>query len=258
MIVADQAVGEPVDGALRDRFERLEQSAGGLRPCIELGELIGQASLRLDVQARRAVTGPVEDPSSLIARFPQARLGIGFGGGERSARSLLDLEHAIHRVCNGHVWLGVRHCRGNAARRGWRANRVPARGAYPDSPYGCPGRLQIRSIPYGTGSCRRTGANADQVPWFSIISPVPPRETCATTAVRRWILVTVPSVIANASSTVWPLRKPMSPVSTNRPVALRLRARQRRRRWPGSSTYTVVRARCRVVSRLSTSQLFCF
>ena len=43
-----------------------------------------------------------------------------------------------------------------------------------------------------------------QVPWFSIIRPVPPRETCATTAVRRWILVTMPSVMANASSTVWP------------------------------------------------------
>jgi hypothetical protein len=50
----------------------------------------------------------------------------------------------------------------------------------------------------------------------------------------------------------------MSPVSTKTPVALRLRARHSRRRWPGSNTYTVVRARWRVVNLLSTAQLFSF
>ena len=59
----------------------------------------------------------------------------------------------------------------------------------------------------------RRGAGArgrDQPPWPSIIRPVPPREMWATTAVRRWILVTVPRLMANASSTVWPRRSPRS------------------------------------------------
>ena len=42
----------------------------------------------------------------------------------------------------------------------------------------------------------------------SIMSPVPPRETCATTAVRRWSLVMVPRLMANDSTTCCPLRRP--------------------------------------------------
>ncbi len=67
-------------------------------------------------------------------------------------------------------------------------------------------------------------------------APVPPREMCATTAVRRWSLVIVPRLMAKASSTVWPRRRPRLPVSTNTPLALRLLARHRRRCGPGSST----------------------
>ena len=68
----------------------------------------------------------------------------------------------------------------------------------------------------------------------SIMSPVPPRETCATTAVRRCSLVMVPRLIANESTTCWPLRKPKFEVSMNTPVAERLTALHSLRRPPGT------------------------
>jgi len=83
--------------------------------------------------------------------------------------------------------------------------------------------------------------------------PVPPRETCATTAVRRWSLVIPPRLMAKESTTCWPLRSPRFDVSMNTPVALRFTALQSLRRPPGTVMYTMVRARCLVCSRRSTA-----
>jgi hypothetical protein len=115
MIAGCQAAGEPVDGALRNRFERLVQGAGGLRLRVESGEFLGKPGLGPHVHARGAVTGAIEDPAALFARGSQLRFGIGFRGRNGDSRLALDLEHAIHRVCNGHVWLRVRHRGGSAA-----------------------------------------------------------------------------------------------------------------------------------------------
>src|SRR5439155_1441905 len=73
-------------------------------------------------------------------------------------------------------------------------------------------------------------------PWakVSISSPVPPRETCATTAVRRCSLVIAPRLMAKDSTTCCPLRSPRFVVSMKTPVALRLTALQSLRRPPGA------------------------
>src|ERR1700691_2516810 len=90
------------------------------------------------------------------------------------------------------------------------------------------------------------------------MSPVPPRVTCATMAVRRWILVTNPRLIAKASCTCCPLRSPRFSVSTNTPLALKFLALQIRLFRPDITTYTVVRARWRVCKRRSIRYPFAF
>jgi uncharacterized SAM-binding protein YcdF (DUF218 family) len=78
---------------------------------------------------------------------------------------------------------------------------------------------------------------------LSIIKPVPPLEMWATMAVRRWILVTTPRLMAKARWTVAPFFRPRFSVSMNTPLALRLRARQSFPGRPGTETKTAVRAR---------------
>jgi hypothetical protein len=78
-------------------------SAGSLRPGIELGELVREVSLGPHVQSRRAVAGALEELATGLTRCLKDRVGFGFRRANRCRSVPLDLEHAVHRVCHGHV-----------------------------------------------------------------------------------------------------------------------------------------------------------
>ena len=118
-------------------------------------------------------------------------------------------------------------------------------------PYAAPGAVESAV----SANVKRVRAQhgRDQPAWLPSSARCRRANVRATTAVRRCSFCDgAEADCERARSTVWPRRRPMSPVSTNTPLALRLLALQSRRLRPGSSRYTVVRALCLVVSRLST------
>jgi hypothetical protein len=100
-----------------------------------------------------------------------------------------------------------------------------------DLPFRACGSTRVKVVPM---FARGRRAQLEACAKLSIMSPVPPRETCATTAVRRCSLVMTPRLIANDRITCWPLRRPRFVVSMNTPVADRFMALQSFLRPPGT------------------------